>query len=214
MAEALRLQRTGSSHALRLEGVTRSFGALQGDRRRRSSAWRPGERRAILGANGAGKTTLFNAITGDFPPTAGRIRLLRRGHHRAAAARAHPHAACGAPTSPRCCFATSRCATTSSSRCAACAAAASAFAAPARGARSTARDPGPARARASRRTSPTQLVASLSHGQQRQLEIGMALAGAPRLHPVRRAGGRACRRPSGASWSRCSRRCRRTWASC
>jgi branched-chain amino acid transport system ATP-binding protein len=29
--------------------------------------------RAILGANGAGKTTLFNAVTGDFPPTAGRV---------------------------------------------------------------------------------------------------------------------------------------------
>ena len=49
-----------------------------------------GERRAILGANGAGKTTLFNAITGDFPPTAGRVYVLRRGHHRAAALRAHP----------------------------------------------------------------------------------------------------------------------------
>ena len=30
----------------------------------------------MLGANGAGKTTLFNAITGDFPPTAGRIRFF------------------------------------------------------------------------------------------------------------------------------------------
>ncbi|MEX2630607.1 MAG: ABC transporter ATP-binding protein, partial [Tistlia sp.] len=35
-----------------------------------------GERRAVLGSNGAGKTTLFNAITGDFPPTAGRIRFF------------------------------------------------------------------------------------------------------------------------------------------
>jgi branched-chain amino acid transport system ATP-binding protein len=38
----------------------------------------PGERRAILGPNGAGKTTLFNVITGDFPPTSGRIELF--GH--------------------------------------------------------------------------------------------------------------------------------------
>ena len=29
-----------------------------------------------MGANGAGKTTLFNAITGDFPPTSGRIRFF------------------------------------------------------------------------------------------------------------------------------------------
>jgi branched-chain amino acid transport system ATP-binding protein len=32
-----------------------------------------GERRAIIGPNGAGKTTLFNAITGMLIPTAGRI---------------------------------------------------------------------------------------------------------------------------------------------
>lgn len=35
-----------------------------------------GERRAVLGSNGAGKTTLFNAVTGDFLPTAGRIRFF------------------------------------------------------------------------------------------------------------------------------------------
>lgn len=32
-----------------------------------------GQRRAIIGPNGAGKTTLFNAITGVITPTAGRI---------------------------------------------------------------------------------------------------------------------------------------------
>ena len=37
---------------------------------------RPGERRAVLGSNGAGKTTLFNCITGDFPPTSGTIRFF------------------------------------------------------------------------------------------------------------------------------------------
>jgi branched-chain amino acid transport system ATP-binding protein len=36
----------------------------------------PGERRAILGPNGAGKTTLFNVISGDFPPTSGTIEFL------------------------------------------------------------------------------------------------------------------------------------------
>jgi branched-chain amino acid transport system ATP-binding protein len=36
----------------------------------------PGERRAILGPNGAGKTTLFNLISGEFPPTAGAIELF------------------------------------------------------------------------------------------------------------------------------------------
>jgi len=30
----------------------------------------------VLGSNGAGKTTLFNCITGDFPPTSGSIRFF------------------------------------------------------------------------------------------------------------------------------------------
>ncbi len=35
-----------------------------------------GERRAILGPNGAGKTTLFNVISGDVPPSSGTIEFL------------------------------------------------------------------------------------------------------------------------------------------
>jgi branched-chain amino acid transport system ATP-binding protein len=37
-----------------------------------------GERRAILGPNGAGKTTLFNLISGEFPPTTGSVELFGR----------------------------------------------------------------------------------------------------------------------------------------
>jgi branched-chain amino acid transport system ATP-binding protein len=37
-----------------------------------------GERLVILGPNGAGKTTLFNLLTGIYQPTAGRIRLFDR----------------------------------------------------------------------------------------------------------------------------------------
>jgi branched-chain amino acid transport system ATP-binding protein len=37
---------------------------------------RPGERRAILGPNGAGKTTLFNPISGEFPPSSGTVELF------------------------------------------------------------------------------------------------------------------------------------------
>ncbi|MCZ6863219.1 MAG: ABC transporter ATP-binding protein [Alphaproteobacteria bacterium] len=64
-----------AAHALVIEGVSRTFGALVAldDV---SITVCAGERRAVLGANGAGKTTLFNAITGDIPPTAGRIRFF------------------------------------------------------------------------------------------------------------------------------------------
>jgi len=70
-----RIARAGAAHALQLEGVGRTFGALvaMADI---SITVAAGERRAILGANGAGKTTLFNAVTGDFPPTSGRIRFF------------------------------------------------------------------------------------------------------------------------------------------
>ncbi len=36
----------------------------------------PGERRGIIGPNGAGKTTLFRLISGEFPVTSGTIRLF------------------------------------------------------------------------------------------------------------------------------------------
>ena len=64
-----------SSEALVLENVTRAFDALRAVDDVSLSVL-AGEKRAILGANGAGKTTLFNAITGDFPPTSGRIRFF------------------------------------------------------------------------------------------------------------------------------------------
>ncbi|MBQ6326102.1 MAG: ATP-binding cassette domain-containing protein, partial [Clostridia bacterium] len=35
-----------------------------------------GEIVALIGPNGAGKTTAFNAVTGVYTPTAGRISLL------------------------------------------------------------------------------------------------------------------------------------------
>jgi len=43
-----------------------------------SLAVRRGELKAIIGPNGAGKTTLFNMLSGEIKPTAGRIELLGR----------------------------------------------------------------------------------------------------------------------------------------
>jgi branched-chain amino acid transport system ATP-binding protein len=51
-----------------------------------------GERRGIIGPNGAGKTTLFNAITGVVPPTSGRIQFDGRDITRLPP---HRRAACG-----------------------------------------------------------------------------------------------------------------------
>ena len=60
---------------LRLRGVGRRFGGVHAVRDVDLEV-RPGERRAILGPNGAGKTTLFNLISGEFPPTAGSVELF------------------------------------------------------------------------------------------------------------------------------------------
>jgi branched-chain amino acid transport system ATP-binding protein len=70
-----RLSATGTANALELRGVSKLFGALAA-LSDISITVRPGERRAVLGSNGAGKTTLFNCITGDFLPTSGSIRFF------------------------------------------------------------------------------------------------------------------------------------------
>jgi branched-chain amino acid transport system ATP-binding protein len=161
-------------HALVLEGVTRNFGALRAIEDISFSV-AAGERRAVIGANGAGKTTLFNVITGDFPATVGRVLFfgedvtlhapferirmgLRRTYQssllfRDLSVRDNLFLAVRGVSRNRFSL-----------------------------------------IRNSRTNSVTDLlervrlshvadtpVSSLSHGQQRQLEIGMALAGAPRL---------------------------------
>ena len=167
-----------SGDALVLEGVTRQFGALKAiDSVSFSVA--AGERRAILGANGAGKTTLFNAVTGDFPPTAGRVLFfgedvtdlppherIRRGLRRT-----YQSSLLFRDLSVRDnLFLAAR--------------------GIARG-RFSLRRAGPSHPSQLATTDllerirlthiEQRLVGELSHGQQRQLEIGMALAGAPRL---------------------------------
>jgi branched-chain amino acid transport system ATP-binding protein len=57
---------------LRLRKVGRRFGGVQAVRDVDLTV-APGERRAILGPNGAGKTTLFNLISGEVLPSSGTI---------------------------------------------------------------------------------------------------------------------------------------------
>jgi branched-chain amino acid transport system ATP-binding protein len=167
-----------SNDALVLENVTRAFGALKAVDDV-SFAVAAGQKYAVLGSNGAGKTTLFNAITGDFPPTAGRIRFfgeditelppyerIRKGLRRTyqssllfrdLTVRDNLFLAVRGVASGRFSW----------------------------------RRPGPMQAstlatqelleRARLSHIADEFVANLAHGQQRQLEIGMALAGAPRL---------------------------------
>jgi len=62
---------------LRLEGVSRRFGglvAVDGV----SLTLGPRRRLAVIGPNGAGKTTLFRLIAGDVPPSQGRVFLFGR----------------------------------------------------------------------------------------------------------------------------------------
>jgi branched-chain amino acid transport system ATP-binding protein len=168
----------GLENALDLEMVTRMFGALAA-LSNVSLSVRPGERRAVLGSNGAGKTTLFNCITGDFLPTSGTIRFfgedvtefppqerVRRGLRRTyqtsllfkkLTVLENVHLACRGVSRQRFSFFPSR-------RDDVLIAAAEKL------------------VEAVHLTSAKdKIVADLSHGQQRQLEIAMALAGAPRL---------------------------------
>jgi branched-chain amino acid transport system ATP-binding protein len=62
-------------HALAVNGLSKSFGGVHAVRSA-SLAVPVGERRALIGPNGAGKTTLFNLITGELKPDAGDIKIF------------------------------------------------------------------------------------------------------------------------------------------
>jgi branched-chain amino acid transport system ATP-binding protein len=167
-----------SDDALVLAGVTRVFGALRAvdDVSLTVAA---GQKYAVLGSNGAGKTTLFNAITGDYAASAGRILFfgeditelppherirkgLRRTYQssllfRELSVRDNLFLAVRGVASGRFGFLRPRAGHASNV---------------------ATRD---LLDRVRLAHIADEPVATLSHGQQRQLEIGMALAGAPRL---------------------------------
>jgi branched-chain amino acid transport system ATP-binding protein len=63
------------SHALRVDGVTRRFGGVIAVDDV-SFGLGPSERVGVIGPNGAGKTTLFRLIAGELRPSQGRISLF------------------------------------------------------------------------------------------------------------------------------------------
>jgi len=60
---------------LDLRGLTKSFGGLHAVKNVSFQLF-TGERKAIIGPNGAGKTTLFNVITGTLPASSGQAVLF------------------------------------------------------------------------------------------------------------------------------------------
>lgn len=164
--------------AIRLRGVSRSFNALRAVSDVSMDVM-PGERRAVLGPNGAGKTTLFNTICGDFPPTAGSIVFFGTD---ITALRPHARTRLGIGRTYQTSLLFDGLSVLDNLFVAVRGVQPGRFSflRPGRG------DAGMAQARAlAERMRLTHLleaqVASLSHGQRRQLEVGMALAGDPRL---------------------------------
>ena len=66
--------RPSTPPVLATHGLTRNFGGLVAVREV-SVSLHQGELHAIIGPNGAGKTTLVNLLSGEIKPTAGRIEL-------------------------------------------------------------------------------------------------------------------------------------------
>ncbi len=167
-----------SAAALALRDVGRRFGGVRAVQSI-SFDVAPGERRAVLGPNGAGKTTLFNVIAGDLRPTSGTVtfhgeeithvpphRRARRG-----LSRTYQAAHCFGGLSVRDNLFLAAGGTRP-------------------GRMSFRRPPAASEQLAHAQTLASDVglmhavdtpVATLSHGEQRQLELGMALAGRPQL---------------------------------
>lgn len=167
-----------SAPALRLLSVSRRFGGVEAvSDVTFDIAY--GEHRVILGPNGAGKSTLFNLIAGEIRPTRGKIVLFNRdvtslspqyrARHGLTRTYQTTHLFGGLTTLDNLFLAVRGIAPW----------------------RMSVRSPGPnSEQLAKARQLVTQVgleavlgrkVHTLSHGEQRQLELGMALAGNPRM---------------------------------
>ena len=72
MAEKAKTDTGRKPDAIRLEGISKSFGTIQANRNV-SMSIRRGEILSVLGENGSGKTTLMNIMSGIYFPDEGRI---------------------------------------------------------------------------------------------------------------------------------------------
>jgi branched-chain amino acid transport system ATP-binding protein len=71
------MESQGPVPCLVIESLSKAFGGLRAvDRINLTVA--PGERRVLMGPNGAGKTTLFNLVSGIYPATEGRILFFEK----------------------------------------------------------------------------------------------------------------------------------------
>jgi branched-chain amino acid transport system ATP-binding protein len=167
-----------SESVLRVRGLSRRFGGVVAVKDVDLDI-APGERRAVLGPNGAGKSTLFNLIAGADTPTSGSIELF-----------GSPVSSLGARRRTRMglsrTFQTSRLLTGLTVEDNLYLAAIGVEGGRFRLLR-TGRDQGAReRARLTARTVGmtdrlASLAGDLSHGEQRQLEIGLALVAEPRM---------------------------------
>ena len=164
---------------LRLRGIGRRFGGLRAVDAVDLDVGQ-GERRAILGPNGAGKTTLFNVISGEFPPSDGTIELFGSD-----VTHDPPRRRAGMGLART--FQKSRLflgLTVEDNLYLAALGVHTGHTFPFRSPRRDAPLRATARAAAEAVALPHRLgalVGDLSHGEQRQLEVGMARASAPRL---------------------------------
>jgi branched-chain amino acid transport system ATP-binding protein len=66
--------RAGAATMLEVQGLTKQFGGLRAVSDVGLTV-RVGQVHVVIGPNGAGKSTLINMLSGDLPPTAGRVTL-------------------------------------------------------------------------------------------------------------------------------------------
>jgi branched-chain amino acid transport system ATP-binding protein len=161
---------------LAVEGLRRDFGGIRALDGLDLSVG-AGERRAIIGPNGAGKTTLFNILTGELAPTAGTVRLGGRDVTgvgtsdlaRLGLARMYQRNELFDPLSAR------------ENVALALAARRGAYRLTRAGTRPERADADAVLARVGLEGREATAARALSHGERRQLELGLALAQGPRV---------------------------------